>query len=73
VPLPRQTSWTDLVRRFRALGWDGPLYGGKHPFMVKGTRKQRIPNPHQGDIGAPLLRELLRQAGIAVDEWNRPD
>ena len=58
------------MRKFRRLGWDGPLYGGKHPFMIKGTRKQRIPNPHGDDIRVSLLRELLRQAGIADDEWT---
>jgi hypothetical protein len=52
------------------LGWTGPFYGGKHPFMIKGTHKQRIPNPHGGDVRLPLLREILRQAGITDDEWN---
>jgi predicted RNA binding protein YcfA (HicA-like mRNA interferase family) len=70
VPLPRQTSWSDLVRKFRALGWSGPIYGGKHPFMVKGTRKQRIPNQHGPDIRISLLREILRQTGITDDEWS---
>jgi hypothetical protein len=38
--------------------------------MVKGSLKVRVPNPHQGDIGLPLLREILRQAGITADEWT---
>jgi predicted RNA binding protein YcfA (HicA-like mRNA interferase family) len=58
------------VRKFKALGWKGPLSGGKHPFMVKETHKQRIPNPHSADIGVSLLREILRQAGITDEEWN---
>jgi hypothetical protein len=70
VSLPRQTSWEEVVRRFRALGWTGPWSGAKHPFTVKGTRKQRIPNPHDSDVGVPLLKEILRQAGITADEWN---
>jgi predicted RNA binding protein YcfA (HicA-like mRNA interferase family) len=70
VGLPRQTSFEELVRKFRALGWRGPVSGGKHPFMVKGTHKQRIPNPHGDDIRVPLLREILRQAGISDGEWN---
>jgi len=39
--------------------------------MFKGTHKQRIPNPHQSDIHVSLLREILRQAGITDDEWER--
>lgn len=60
-----------MVSKFRSLGWEGPVYGTKHPFMVKGKRKQRIPNPHDADIGIELLREILRQAQITEDEWER--
>jgi len=42
--------------------------------MVKGALKLRIPNPHAAkDIHISLLREILRQAGISVEEWNRLD
>ncbi len=30
-----------------------------------------IPNPHQGDIDVGLLSEILRQAGITREEWER--
>lgn len=38
--------------------------------MVRGALKIRIPNPHGGDIGIALLREILRQAGIAPNDWD---
>ncbi len=63
------TSRRELIRRLRALGFDGPFAGAKHQFMVRGDRTVRIPNPHGSDIGAPLLREVLRQAGIELSEW----
>ena len=59
----------DLVKRFRELGWSGPKSGGQHQYMVKGKRKVRIPNPHRGDTSVGLLTQILRQAGISVDEW----
>ena len=59
-----------MVRKFKALGWSGPVYGAKHPFMVKGKRKQGIPNPHRDKIGIGLLKEILRQAGISESEWE---
>ncbi len=38
--------------------------------MEKGTRKIRIPNPHQRkDIGVGLLATILEQAGVSRDEW----
>lgn len=68
--LPHQTPRTELIRKFRALGWDGPVSGGRHSFMRRGPRKIHIPNEHQKDIGIRLLKEILRQASISVDEWD---
>jgi len=68
-PPLRSVSRRELVRRLRALGFEGPFAGAKHQFMVRGDRSIRIPNPHGCDIGVPLLRELLRQADIDPAEW----
>lgn len=67
--LPTQTTRPELIRKFRALGWEGPVSGGKHAFMKRGTRKVRIPNPHGSDIHVSLLKEILRQAEISEAEW----
>jgi hypothetical protein len=32
-------SRKDLIRKFRALGYYGPLSGGRHRFMVRGEKK----------------------------------
>lgn len=61
-------SRVKLIKLLRALGWEGPVSGGKHEFMVKGTRKVRIPNPHKGDISGPMVKEILSQAGITEEE-----
>lgn len=37
--------------------------------MVKGRRKLHIPNDHGSEISQGLLREILRQGGISMDEW----
>jgi hypothetical protein len=60
----------DLIRGFQDLGFTGPISGGNHQYMARGSLKVRIPNPHQGDISLPLLRRILDQAGISVDEWE---
>jgi hypothetical protein len=39
--------------------------------MVKGGLKLRIPNPHRGDVSKDLLAEILRQAGISSEDWER--
>ena len=58
-----------LIKKLRKAGFVGPYVGGKHSFMVRGTLKLRIPNPHQRDVGVSLLKEILRQADITLDEW----
>lgn len=64
-------SRRELIRRFRSLGFTGPMPGGRHEFMKKGPLKVRIPNPHKGDvIGGSPVREILRQASIKFDAWD---
>lgn len=62
-------SQADLVRRLRALGFDGPYRGGRHPYMVRGDLVLTIPNPRRVEIGPDLLVRILRQAGLPRDEW----
>ena len=63
-------SQSDLIRRMRRLGWEGPIHGSKHPYITKGGVDVRIPNPHSHqDVGVGLLRGILREAGISRTEW----
>jgi len=65
-------SRKNLIKKFRRLGFKGPYSGGKHQFMARGELKVRVSNPHgSGEISEPLLREILRQAGIRKEEWDR--
>lgn len=66
----RNISWRKLVQKFRRLGFDGPYSGGRHLFMVKGSLRVHIPNPHRGDISQHLMAEILRQAGINPKQWE---
>jgi len=70
--MPGSISRKELIRKFKALGFEGPFSGGKHQFMVKGRKKIRIPNPHgKKDIHISLLKEILKQAGISEEDWER--
>lgn len=62
-------KWQEMVRRMKEAGFGGPRRGGKHPFMVKGELKVRIPNPHGGEISIGLISEILKQAGIDKKKW----
>jgi hypothetical protein len=39
--------------------------------MIKGDMRVRIPNPHRGDIGKNLLRQILKEAEIKLEIWEK--
>jgi predicted RNA binding protein YcfA (HicA-like mRNA interferase family) len=59
----------ELIRRLKALGWEGPYAGGKHQFMVQGGMKLPIPNPPGGVLSVGMVSEILKETGISRDEW----
>jgi predicted RNA binding protein YcfA (HicA-like mRNA interferase family) len=63
-------SRRELVRKLKALGFDGPFPGGKHQWMRRGPLRLTIPNPHGGAIDPGLIRRILRQSEITFDEWR---
>jgi len=70
VPTLGPISRRDLIRCLRQLGFEGPVRGARHQFVVEGNLKLRIPNPHEGDISSDLLARILREAGIDRHEWE---
>jgi hypothetical protein len=54
----------------RRLGFSGPSEGGHSLYMMRGTQKVGIPNPHEHDMSLEELRRMLDQAGISVEEWE---
>lgn len=70
--MSKPISRKELIRRFRSLGFEGPIAVGRHQFVAKGELKVRIPNPHHGSyIDWSLVKAILRQAGIKVSDWER--
>ncbi|OHA04082.1 MAG: hypothetical protein A3J58_02490 [Candidatus Sungbacteria bacterium RIFCSPHIGHO2_02_FULL_52_23] len=69
--MSKNVSWRKLVQKFRRLGFDGPYAGGRHLFMKRENIKVIIPNPHHNDISGHLVAEILKQAGIPNDIWDK--
>ena len=69
-PCPRRT----FVARLRALGFNGPLSGSKHQFMIFGQARLTIPSNNEYSV--PQLRMMIKQTenilGREIDagEWN---
>ena len=64
-------SRRNLIRYLKQLGFEGPYPGGNHHYMVRGTMRLVLPNPHRGDIGRGLLNKILQQAGVSRSVWER--
>ena len=62
-------SRNELIRKLRKLGFEGPFSGGKHSYMKRNSYRQTIPNPHGKDISSELIKEILKQADIIVNDW----
>ena len=69
MPSLDPVSRRELVGKLKRLGFEGPFAGGKHQWMRRGGLRLTIPNPHGGAIDPGLIRRILRQAGITLDEW----
>ncbi len=70
--MPLAISRRKLIKKFKALVYQGPFSSGKHQFMKKGSKKIRIPNPHGSqEISLALVKAILKQASISDEEWNK--
>ena len=69
MPSLNPVSRRELVRKLKALGFEGPFAGGKHQWMRRDGFRLTIPNPHGGAIDPGLIRRILRQAGVSHDAW----
>lgn len=64
---------SEVIRKLRALGYDGPVPGGRHAHMVHYAKKKVIPIPTHGnkDVGVGLLRKIIREADTTIEEWQK--
>lgn len=62
----------EVMRKLRALGFEGPIPGGRHAHMIHRVSRKVIPIPTHGnkDIGVGLLRKIIRDAEVSVEEWQ---
>jgi predicted RNA binding protein YcfA (HicA-like mRNA interferase family) len=69
MPKLPPVSRRKFIQRLRALDFEGPYAGGRHPQMKRGDLTLIIPNEHTGEISSGFLARLLRQAGVSREEW----
>ena len=74
------SRWTpckrrDFIRRLRVLGFNGPLAGARHSFMIYDGHRLTIPS--NAEYSVDQLRMMAAQTEailgrpLTADEWNR--
>jgi predicted RNA binding protein YcfA (HicA-like mRNA interferase family) len=64
-------SGFDAVRKFRNAGWIVVRQKGSHVMMTKPGFQWTLSIPQHDELGPGLLRKLVRQAEITIEEFNR--
>lgn len=60
----------EAVKKFRRAGWTVARQVGSHVMMVRPGYLYTLSVPQHPELGIGLLKKLLRQANLAVDEFN---
>jgi len=63
-------SGAEAVRKFQRADWTVARQKGSHVMMTKTGYPWTLSIPQHDELGPGLLRKLLRQAGLTVEEFN---
>lgn len=66
----RLCSGAEAVKKFKRAGWDISRQAGSHVMMVKPSYRYTLSIPQHHELGVGLLRKLIKQAEITVEEFN---
>ena len=63
-------SGAEAVRKFPKAGWTAVRQKGSHIMMTKPSYQWTLSIPLHKELGPGLLRKLISQAGLTVEEFN---
>ena len=66
----RLCSGAEAVKNFERAGWTVARQRGSHVMMVKPDYEYTLSVPQHSELGPGLLRKLLRQADLTIEEFN---
>ncbi len=64
-------SGSKAVKKFRRAGWKIARQRGSHVMMVKPNYLYTLSIPQHKELGIGLLKKLLKQGKLTIDEFNR--
>ena len=66
----RLCSGAEAVKKFKRAGWIIDRQVGSHVMLVKENYLYTLSVPQHKELGIGLLRSLIRQADLTVQEFN---
>jgi len=63
-------SGSEAVKKFQRAGWTVARQKGSHVMMTKTGYQWTLSIPQHDELGPGLLRKLISQAGLTVEEFN---
>lgn len=63
-------SGLEAVKKFQRAGWTVMRQKGSHVMLTKPGYHWTLSIPQHEELGPGLLRKLLKQAEISVEEFN---
>lgn len=64
-------SGAKAVKKFKQAGWTAARQKGSHVMLTKPGYQWTLSIPQHEELGPGLLRKLIRQAGISIEEFNK--
>jgi predicted RNA binding protein YcfA (HicA-like mRNA interferase family) len=64
-------SGADTVRKLQKAGWSVARQKGSHVMLTKHGYQWTLSVPQHKELGPGILRKLLRQANLSIDEFNQ--
>ena len=68
---PKLCSGKEAVRKFQKIGWTISRQKGSHVMMTKSGYQWTLSIPQHDELGPGLLRKLIHQAGLTIEEFNK--
>jgi predicted RNA binding protein YcfA (HicA-like mRNA interferase family) len=63
-------SGAEAVRKFQKAGWSAVRQKGSHVMLAKPGYQWTLSIPQHSELGPGLLRKLIRQAELTIEEFN---
>ncbi|HKZ46357.1 MAG TPA: type II toxin-antitoxin system HicA family toxin [Thermodesulfobacteriota bacterium] len=64
-------SGAEAVRKFQKAGWIAVRQKGSHLMMTKPGYQWTLSIPQHKELGPGLLRKLIKQADLTIEEFNK--